>query len=247
MNELTNGFTISIEGTTKSWHSLDDWGLAIGNNDYIGEPVQETTYIQVPGRDGLIDVSETVAGRPIFKKRSISIVVGALHNRMDWDSVMSGIRNKIHGRVCHIIFDNDITYYWRGRVSVNSFDRSRRLGTFKIEMPNADPYKYSISSSAEPWLWDPFNFETDVITYIGAITVTGSETVTLPSGNMLVSPEFVVSDIVGSLIVECNGRTYTLVQGTNNIPSILVGGDNEVELEFTGNGKVQIVYRSGSL
>ena len=45
MNELTNGFTIIVEKNNRSYHSLSDWGLAIGNNDYIGEPEQETTLI----------------------------------------------------------------------------------------------------------------------------------------------------------------------------------------------------------
>lgn len=248
MNELTNGFTIWVDGTTKHWHSITDWGLAMGNNDYIGDPVQETTYISVPGRDGYIDASEAVSGRPIYSKRKISVEVGALHDRDDWDGVMSSIRNHIHGRVCRIIFDNDPSYYWKGRVSVNSFDRNRRLGTYKIEMPAADPYKYSVNSSAEPWLWDPFNFETDVITYAPSQEIVGSGTVTIPAGNMPISPQFVVADIVGgTFTVKCNGRTYTLTQGTNDIPSILVGGDSEVELLFTGTAKVQVLYRSGSL
>lgn len=248
MNELTNGFTIIVEKNNRSYHSLNDWGLAIGNNDYIGEPEQETTLISVPGRDGLIDASEVIAGRPIFSRRKISIEVGGLHDRYDWDSVMSGIRNKIHGQMCHIIFDNDPNYYWRGRVEVNSFDRNRRLGTFEIEMPNAEPYKYALTSSAEPWLWDPFNFETDIITYLPEQHIVGSETITLPEGHMLVSPEFVVANIVGEhFTVTVGSRTYELVQGSNNIPSIMVGGDSEVDLTFTGTANVQIVYRGGSL
>lgn len=248
MNKLTNGFTIWIDGTSKHWHSLNDWGLAMGNNDYIGEPVQETTYISVPGRDGLIDASEVVSGRPIYSKRQISIEVGALHDREDWDGIMSNIRNHIHGKICRIIFDNDQSYYWKGRVSVNSFDRNRRLGTFKIEMPTADPYKYSVQSSAEPWLWDPFNFETDVITYAPEQQIVGSGTVTMPAGNMPTSPQFVVADIVsGTFTVTYNDRVYTLIQGTNDVPSIIVGGDSEVVLTFTGTAKVQVLYRSGSL
>ena len=47
--------------------------------------------------------------------------------------------------------------------------------------------------------------------------------------------------------VTANGMTFPLTVGTNRVPSILVGGDSDVELEFTGDGKIQIVYRSGSL
>ena len=86
-----------------------------------------------------------------------------------------------------------------------------------------------------------------MITYIGAITVVGSETVTIPAGHMPTIPDIVVSDKTSAnFTVGVGGVTYSLTVGTNRIPSIIVGGE-ETELEFTGDAKVQIVYRSGSL
>lgn len=248
MNELTYGISIYVEDSGKTYHTLDDWDLALGNNNYIGDPEMETTYIQVPGRTGLIDASEVISGRRIYKKRSLEFELGGIRDRLDWDGVISAFRNNIDGRVCRLTLDNDKSYYWRGRAYIRGFDRFRDLGTFSLAVPTADPYKYNKTSSAEPWLWDPFNFETDMITYIGAITVVGSASVTIPHGHMATSPELVVSDMTSpTFTVTANGMTYPLTVGTNRVPSILVGGDTDVELEFTGDGKIQIVYRSGSL
>jgi hypothetical protein len=248
MNELTYGISIYVEDSGKTYHTLDDWDLALGNNNYIGDPEMETTYIQVPGRTGLIDASEVISGRRIYKKRSLEFELGGIRDRLDWDGVISAFRNNIDGRVCRLTLDNDKSYYWRGRAYIRGFDRFRDLGTFSLAVPTADPYKYNKTSSAEPWLWDPFNFETDMITYIGAITVVGSASVTIPHGHMATSPELVVSDLTSpTFTVTANGTTYPLTVGTNRVPSILVGGDTNVELEFTGDAKVQIVYRSGSL
>ena len=92
------------------------------------------------------------------------------------------------------------------------------------------------------------NCASDMVTYIGAITVVGSVSVTIPHGHMATSPELVVSDMTSqTFTVSVNGATYPLIPGTNRVPSILVGGDTDVELTFTGDAKVQIVYRSGSL
>lgn len=248
MNELTIGISIYVEDSGKTYHTLDDWDMALGNNNYIGDPEMETTYIQVPGRSGLIDASEVISGRRIYKKRSLEFELGGIRDRLDWDGVISGLRNNVDGRVCRLTLDNDKNYYWRGRVYIRGFDRFRDLGTFVLDVPTADPYKYSKTSSAEPWLWDPFNFETDYITYIGAITVVGSEIVTIPHGHMPTSPELVVSDMLSpTFTITVNGMTYPLTVGTNRVPSILVGGDIDVDLEFTGDAKIQIVYRSGSL
>ena len=248
MNELTYGISIYVEDTEKTYHTLDDWEMALGNNNYIGDPEMETTYIKVPGRNGLIDATEAISGRRIYKKRQLEFELGGVRDRLNWDSIISGLRNNVDGRVCRLTLDNDKSHYWRGRVYIKGFDRFRELGTFTLAVPTADPYKYSVTSSAEPWLWDPFNFETDYITYIGAVTVNGTETVTIPAGHMATSPELVVSDKTSSsFTVEADSVTYTLVAGSNKIPAIIVGGDSDVELTFSGNAKVQIVYRSGSL
>lgn len=248
MNELTYGIAIYVEDSGKTYHTLNDWDLALGNNNYIGDPEMETTYIQVPGRSGLIDATEAISGRRIYKKRQLEFELGGIRDRLDWDSVISAFRNNVDGRVCRLTLDNDKSHYWHGRVYIRGFDRFRDLGTFTLAVPTADPYKYSKTSSAEPWLWDPFNFETDMVTYIGAITVVGSVTVTIPHGHMATSPELVVSDMTSpTFTVTANGVTYPLTVGTNRIPSIIVGGDSDVDLEFTGDAKVQIVYRSGSL
>lgn len=248
MNELTYGISIYVEDTGKTYHTLDEWEMALGNNNYIGDPEMETTYIKVPGRNGLIDATEAISGRRIYKKRQLEFELGGVRDRLNWDSIISGFRNNIDGRICRLTLDNDKSHYWRGRVYIKGFDRFRELGTFTLAVPTADPYKYSVTSSAEPWLWDPFNFETDYITYIGAVTVNGTETVTIPAGHMATSPELVVSDKTSSsFTVEADSVTYTLVAGSNKIPAIIVGGDSDVELTFSGNAKVQIVYRSGSL
>lgn len=248
MNELSNGIRIYVEDSGKTYHTLNDWEFALGNNNYISDPEMETNYINVPYRDGLIDASTALTGRPIYKKRQLSFYLGGLRERENWDATVSSIRNNINGRICRLTLDNDPGYYWRGRVYVENFDRFRRLGSFNLNVPSAEPYKYSWTSSADPWLWDPFNFETDIIIYVGAWTVDGTITKTIPRGHMPVSPEWVVSELVSdNITLTYNGMSFLLTTGTNIVPEVIVGGDVDVEFSLTGQGKVQCVYRSGSL
>lgn len=245
---MTNGITIYVEDTGKTFHTVNDWNLGLGNNNYIGDPEMETTYISIPGRDGLIDVSEAISGRRIYKKRELAFELGGIHPHWNWDATISGMRNNIEGRVCRLTLDNDAEYYWRGRVFIQGFDRFRSLGTFTLAVPNADPYKYDVLSSSDPWLWDPFNFETGEIIQEEAHVVVGSETVTIPHGHMPTCPDLVVSDkISGVFSVAFEGTAYNLNVGSNKIPAIMVGGDRDAVLQFIGTATVQIVYRGGSL
>ena len=246
--DLFNGVKITVEASGAEFHSYNDWGLYITNTDYIGEPQQYTRLIEVPGRNGLLDLSEAVAGRQIYSKREIKIELAGTRDKTDWDGVISDFRNDINGKVCKLQFDNDPGYYWRGRITIKDFSSCLNLGKFKVDVPNADPYKYSVTTSAEPWLWDPFNFTTDMVTYIGAISVAGTYTATIPHGHMPTTPELVVVDMTSATFTVTVGTsTYSLAAGTNKIPSIIVGGEDDVDLTFTGTAKVQIVYRSGSL
>lgn len=248
MNALTYGISIYVEDSGKTFHTLNDWNLALGNNNYIGDPEMETTYIQVPGRNGLIDASEVVSGRRIYIKRALSFELGGVNPRLNWDGIISGMRNDVNGRICRLTIDNDTSYFWRGRVYVNGFDRFRDLGTLKLDVPVADPYKYDVLSSADPWLWDPFNFETGVIIQQDAKVISGSGSITIPHGHMPTCPQFVVSSLISApFTVVSEAKSYELTTGTNVIPAILVGGEQSVTLDFTGSATVQVVYRGGSL
>ena len=246
MNGMTISVDIIIEKTGESFNTLLDWGLAVGNNNYIGDPVQETHYIEVAGASAPLDLSEVLCGRPVFKSRPINVLLGGKKGRLDWDSIISTYRNKIEGQVVKLVFSNDPFFFWRGRVSITNFDRVRELGSFNLSIPLADPYKYEIFDSKDDWLWDPFDFEYGVIRYIGPIDLSNIS-ITVPRGSMLTVPIFEIDSIVGSLSVSANGNTYQLAVGENRFPQLLVAGTEEVILQFTGKGAGSIKYRGGSL
>lgn len=248
LKDLSNGATISVEGSSTSYHTIETWGMVICNTVYVSEPEQETAYIDVPGRNGSIDVSTAISGRPIFKERKLEFQLSKLDARFSWDGVISDLRNKFHGKICHVTFDNDNSYYWRGRLYVSEFERERKQGIVTISIPKCDPYKYDIQQSTESWLWDPFNFLTGVVHNEGSHEISGSGTVTIASGSMPLSPEIVVANMTSSTFtVTYKGTTYSLANGTNRIPEIIVNGDEEIRLTFTGTANVQVVYRGGSL
>ena len=245
-NTLTISVKITVERTGEEFNTLEDWGLAVGNNNYIGDPVQETFYEDIPGASAMLDLSEVLCNRPVFKHRPIKVLLGGKKPRLNWDSIISMFRNKIDGKIVRLTFSNDPSFYWRGRVNISNFDRARELGQFYMEIPMADPYKYDIFTSDDDWEWDPFDFEEGVIRYIGEIEINNT-IIVVPRGNMLVVPVFIIKSVTGNLSVIHNGSRYPLSEGENRFPQILVAGDEEVALQFIGKGVGTIKYRGGSL
>lgn len=245
----TNGATITVASTNVTYHTFDDWGLILTNNNYIGDPEQNLDFISVKGRNGLLDISEALTGRPTYKSREIKLELGAFKDRNNWDSIISDLRNKIEGKQIKLTFDNDLAYYWIGRCHIEGFDRMREMGTFTITIPNADPYKYNVVAFNEDWLWDPFNFETGYVTEATEHTITSHTEISIPAGLMPVSPTIIVTNIVDYLTVQKYGdaRVINLTLGENKVYAITVNDTDESILMFEGNGTFSINYRGGSL
>ena len=233
MDAITNGVTIKVGSST--YHSFANFGLAIGNTDYISEPEYEDIYVDIPGRQGFLDLSEVIAGRPVYHSREISIEFGGVKaNPNDWDAAISDLRNKFHGKVVQLIFDNDTGYYWTGRAEINDFEHERQLGTFKFEIPSASPFKYSV----------------DIVPNLANISLSSTaRTISIPVTGMPVNPEFVLTNTGTSTVtIVANGITKTVnAVGTYRWPDIWFETTTNITAKGPTNGKLSIVYRQLSL
>lgn len=225
---LTRTFNITCNGVTKN--SLADYGLAISNTNYIGDPIMEEFYIDVPSGP-ILDLCDALTGRPVFKQRTITLEVGALRNKDAWDSVISDFRNLYDGQKCKITFDNDTDWYWEGRIRITEFDRVQSLGTFTIIMI-ADAYKYKVTPV------------TDTYTLSDS-----SEQIALRSYAIPISPIFKATsgDITVKTYRQDLGTTsYILNQGVEfKVPALLT--DTNLTISAEGTGTLQVIYREKSL
>lgn len=208
----------------------------------VQPPEPKTFFQDIPGGDGSLDVSTVISGRPTYKRREITMKFHCEHPSNQWTTIMSEILKEFHGKEGKIIFEDDPDYYYMGRMTVSDYERAVKTGKFIITS-NAEPYKYELLSSLEPWLWDPFNFKKGFIRNYGNMEVSGTKTLTIPGTERWVIPVFTTT---GSVRVEYEGKSYDLKQGKSKIYSIVIKQGNNV-LKFSGNGKVSVEYRGGIL
>lgn len=152
--------------------SFDDLGLILKNKS-ISSPEPKGQLIDIPSRNGSIDYTE-VLGSVRYGDRTISM------NFLMYDVPFELIEGKkdsllslIHGRKMRIIFDDDLAFYWLGRIEVGTFKIGKGHNpdvTIPIKAV-VDPYKYSIMTNEEDWLWNPFDFENDTINETANIVV----------------------------------------------------------------------------
>ena len=200
-----------------------DYGLIVAPYA-IPIPEPQTNFVEIPGRDGTLDLSEAF-GTVRYADRIIPLT---LYARAPFDTLISAFAADVHGRRMNVIFDRDPTFYYDARVTLEDVERHAGYCELSLEC-RAKPYKLE-------------HFET-------AITVlpTGSATVTLTNTRMPVVPTIAVSAEM-TLVFAIAGVSYSisLAAGSHVMPSlVLMEGDTEVEI--TGTGSITFTYRKGAL
>ena len=162
----------------------------------------------------------------------------------NWKNKISEISNYLHGKKLKIILDEDSSFYYYGRLTVNNFKSNKSTGTISIEA-EVEPYKYDLYSSLEDWLWDSFNFETGIIYELKEIKIIEKKQVTIVGRRQKSVPTIDVID-TENMIVEFENNKYSLNKGKQRVLNIEIK-EGENVLNFYGNGTVSIEYRGGSL
>jgi hypothetical protein len=222
-------------------HTYNDWGLKWEDIN-ISFPTAKTNYIDIPGADGQLDLSEALTGDIKYDNRKIKLTFNLNSDYNKWNSIISEISNYLHGRKLKIISDLDVGFYYYGRLEIDVDKTNIVYGEVVI---NADvgPYKYELYSSLENWLWNTFNFEGGIIREYKDLVVKDTLVLNIAGRRKKIIPTFITNSIMA---VKFNNVTYELPVGSTQVLDIeLVEGDNI--LTFTGNGTVSIDYRGGSL
>ena len=200
-----------------------DYGLIVAPYA-IPMPEPQTNFVEIPGRDGALDLSEAF-GTVRYADRIIPLT---LYARASFDTLIATLSADVHGRRMNVIFDRDSTFYYDARVTIEDVERHWGYCELSLEC-RTKPYKLE-------------QFETSI-----TVLPTGSATVTLTNSRMPVVPTITVSAEM-TLTFTINEKDYsvTLSAGTHTIPSlVLSAGDTKIGI--TGTGSVAFTYRKGAL
>lgn len=132
-----------------SIHTYDDWKLLLAQKQ-IGLPEVKTTTVEVPGVDGILDLTEALTGSVCYGNRELSFTFIALDalSGMTWAELLTKISAAIHGKKMDIVLDDDPEWKYTGRVTIDSFETSRSKRTVVIKC-DCDPYKTSLTDGSK--------------------------------------------------------------------------------------------------
>ena len=243
---LDNSTNLSVfEVLANTW---EDWHLIPSSRPSIVPPPVVTKYIEIPGSDGVIDLSEYLTGKATYGARngSLSFVVDNDHE--SWETIRQNMINYLHGKKVKMRLEDDPYYFYEGRFTVGNWESGADHSSISITY-NLDPFKYRIEATGSdyPTLWDPFNFETDYDYSVLSPNVTvnnNTKTFNIYSGDYPFAPSAIW--VSGTTTVSFGGVTKTI---SSSLRSAELGkstyGANI--LSVSGIGSVKINWRGGSL
>lgn len=194
---------------------------------YIPAPEPQTYTVEVPGRDGAIDLSDDMTGGILrFKNRVITMDMLCFADDEDRDSMENLCVRALHGKRMKIGFDTDPDHYFLGRLSV-SWQSQDNIDNVSITA-DCDPYRYKNNIT------------------VCEYDVNGTLTITLQNEMRPTTPT-ITTDAEMQLVWGTSGENkLTLNAGTHRYTGLLLlEGDNEFTVN--GTGHIKFEYQEGAL
>ncbi|MBQ8279480.1 MAG: hypothetical protein IJZ23_06840 [Roseburia sp.] len=204
-------------------HSYDDFNLILSQKT-IGTPSPKTETIDVPGGDGVLDLTDFF-GEVKYNNRELSFEFSTKVPQDEFMDLFSRVQNAIHGQKMQIVLDDDAEWYYTGRITVSEWKADKNIGKLTVDC-DCEPYKSRHG--------DTVIFQ----------MVEGTETtVILPNGRKPVVP---IIDITGNINLTFGTNFWALSEGRYELPAVrLANGNNTVLL--SGTGTATFTYRERGL
>ena len=200
-----------------------DFGLVLYSKK-ISPPVVKTTTIDIPGRDGKLDITEALTGRVAYEDREISFVFRVPNPKEEWANIYSDVLNRLHGKRMEIVLDDDPDYFYAGRISIDEFATSRSLAEIGVKCIVAPKKTYKTPVSR-------------------TVAVSGTKTMEVTNNGLPTVP-IITTD--KEMDVSFGGVAYHILPGKNKIFDIFIP-EGKSKLIFSGTGNVTVEYKVQSL
>ncbi len=207
-------------------HTFDDLNLVLSDCPDMPPAKPKTTYIDIPGADGSLDLTEA-HGEVRYSDRENKYTF-TMHpaETMTWEEKMSEVSNLLNGKRAKMTLDKDDDYFWDVRATVDSYESDKRLHQIVISV-KAMPYK----------------FKQDITKRTVQLSATPTE-INLMNGRKSVCPSIECSN--DNTVIVFGDATFNLNAGKHEILDIqLKEGLNK--LTVSGSGTVLFTYQEGDL
>lgn len=239
------------EGQFMGTNTWDDWHLIPAERPSIAAPGVSTNFVEIPGRDGAIDMSNFLISRPVYGGRSGSWDFIVDNDHEYWETIRMKIMTFLHGKRFKIVLEDDPNWYWEGRFAVSDWNSESSNSRIQINY-QIDTYKKRLRSSGDnDVIWDNFNFESDYDYYtsFGRVELHNSTYESTFTAYDYPFKVYVHVNGGSNVTVNLNGKTVNALAGETTMIGKATPGVNVLSLtgNLGTNGYATVFFTEGSL
>lgn len=187
----------------------ETYEIALLDGYELAPPEPKTYTVDIPGGNGVIDLTEALTGDVAYENRTQSFEFACIYPD-DFEKIKTKLSNFLHGRAFDYTLSFDPGYIYHGRFKVTAYTHTGYangvVGDIKVEI-DANPYKkkeskvYKLNAIGGSW----YKFE---------------------SGRRPVHPTI---ECAAVCYVTWDGKTQTVPAGTYKLNDVLFkAGDNDI-------------------
>ena len=144
IKELFNNHTINFDGVNigagYTRHTYLDWFLVPTERPSIEKAPVKEHFIDIPGSNGGLDLTESLTGYPLYDFIEGDFEFNILNDRVlpilndncevtketyiSWEVLNRDIRNFLNGKKLYMMLEDDPSWYYYGRFTVEKYDSS---------------------------------------------------------------------------------------------------------------------------
>lgn len=238
LNDLYENHRINFDetniGAGKTRHTSLDWFLVPKERPSIDKASVKERYIDIPGTNGGLDLTESLTGFPLYDFIEGSFEFIILNERklpildsngrqigekdLSWEVLNRDIRSFLNGKHRFMMLEDDPTWYYEGRFTVEKYDSSEASNSKIVITYKVYPFKKLSMNlhNSNPYnsFFDTLSLATDDIAELehcfwnkiyvdvapgGVVTFSGNTRGSLPCGDEAVPITFEVTKATNGL------------------------------------------------
>lgn len=113
-------------------NTYGEWEMYPTSRPHVAPPEVKTSYVDVPGANGGLDYTDLLTGDPRYGYRKGSWEF-LLIPQEKWPDVYRSLCNFLHGKIHTVVLEDDPTWQYTGRLSVNQWQSAAHNSLITID------------------------------------------------------------------------------------------------------------------
>lgn len=207
------------------YHTYEDFGLELIEQE-IDTPKIKSNFVEVPGRDGTLDLSAAF-GEPVYEDRNARFKFVCMNgNRIDREELFNRIKSLLSGKRINIIQEDNKDFYFIGRNLSISTENLVSHGFIEFEY-RCEPWRKAVNETKRTF----------------TVTEVAKKQYLNNNGGKIVFPNISVD---GTVQLKYGQYTHDLETGNYKFTSLKLPYGN-TEIELSGTGTIDFTYREAVL